>query len=121
MQKIAEYSAKHDAVYASADALKKEAQKVHRDLEDLTRDRDALIAMTVDDPPLPSINMGTLSVDNVTAGATSSLGDAAAATSTHAVDLVVEFEKAHDKVVEDTTDLKRRSTRFAWNAARSSA
>jgi hypothetical protein len=109
MQKIAEYSAEHDKVFARNQALTTEAREVRMELANLREKREALINMTVDDPPLPVIDMSALSVDNVTVGenATSGLGDAAASTSTDAVDLVAEFQKAHDKVIADTTELQK--------------
>ena len=109
MQKITEYSAEHDEVFARNQALTTEAIEVRTKLANLREKREALIAITVDDPPLPVIDMSALSVDNVTVGenATSGLGDAAASTSTDAVDLVAEFQKAHDKVIADTTELQK--------------
>ena len=109
MQKITEYSAEHDKVFARNQALTTEAIEVRTELANLREKREALINMTVDDPPLPVIDMSALSVDNVTVGenATSGLGDAAASTSTDAVDLVAEFQKAHDKVIADTTELQK--------------
>ena len=109
MQKITEYAAEHDEVFAQNQALTTEAIEVRTKLANLREKREALINMTVDDPPLPVIDMSALSVDNVTVGenATSGLGDAAASTSTDAVDLVAEFQKAHDKVIADTTELQK--------------
>ena len=108
MRLLHEYTEAHDDVI-------KETVKLSRHLNGLRSQRDNIIKMTVDDPPLPTIRMAGSKADdekeNVMLGQEE---DGAYLNTTEITSLVAEYTALHDKVIADTKAVAKRIAALRW-------